>query len=188
MLPSGKILQRRPSIQVKLQHVQVHRCVQTRRGALRTEPMPARAKPDRRSQFNFVSQLEGAKLLGILGQEVVGGREATPGHPEPVQLGLQNEFGAAGVRSRVPASGIRRQDTLEAADLGRGRSGLVRRFLGHFHGASRLGQIRRDEQGHRQRPPQRATFALVQQERATRLRRRLLGQSLAVHAKIRPGR
>lgn len=99
--------------------------------------------------------------------------------------GLQNEFGAAGVRSRVPASGIRRQDTLEAADLGRGRSGLVRRFLGHFHGASRLGQIRRDEQGHRQRPPQRATFALVQQERATRLRRRLLGQSLAVHAKIR---
>lgn len=102
-----------------------------------------------------------------------------------VNKGLQNEFGAAGVRSRVPASGIRRQNTLEAADLGRGRSGLVRRFLGHFHGASRLGQIRRDEQGHRQRPPQRATFALVQQERATRLRRRLLGQSLAVHAKIR---
>lgn len=65
----------------------MHRCVQTRRGTLRTEPMPARAKPDRRSQFNFVSQLEGAKLLGILGQEVVGGREATPGHPEPVQLG-----------------------------------------------------------------------------------------------------
>lgn len=78
MLPPGEVLQRRPSIQDKLQHVvciflsniksnvqfnlekfffldkplrfffqQMHRCVQTRRGSLRAESMPARAKPNR---------------------------------------------------------------------------------------------------------------------------------------------
>lgn len=69
----------------------MYRGVQTRRGTLRTESMPARAKPDRRSQFNIV-RLEGAKLLGILGQEIVGRCTTSLGHPEPVEFGINFGF------------------------------------------------------------------------------------------------
>lgn len=99
--------------------------------------------------------------------------------------GLQNELGATDLWSRIPAPRIRCQDSLAATDFGRRGSRLVRRIVGDFYGTGGLGQICRDEQRYRQRSSERATFALVQQKRAKRLRRRLLGQSLAVLEKIR---
>lgn len=65
--------------------------------------------------------------------------------------GLQNELCATDLRSWVAATRVRCQIAMAPRDFRRGRSRLVRCILGHFHGARRLWQIRRDEQRCRQR-------------------------------------